>query len=159
MENGKRLLSQIRKLFPSIVLSFIAYKASAQDNIKFFNSTSAVQFGYGLKTTFDISQLERISFRIALSGGIGAFVGKDWFYPAINTDVSLYRGGIGSNRPGRETGKWFDFETVISYSATIGLEKRLNKGHKYGPSHRSYPLYYFNTRNLPSLQNPYRWSF
>ncbi len=132
--------------------------ASAQDNAVYYRSTNAIQYGYSLKARLDYSNAERLTFTLGVSGGIGSFVGKNWFYQAINSDVILYRGGIGSNRPGRKTGKWLDLETVISYTATAGLANRLRETSPARPGIRNYPLYYFNTRNLPALQNPYRWS-
>lgn len=147
------------KVLAYLTTSFYIHDVLGQDNVHYFESSSAVQVGYGLKTTFDISRVEKFSFRIALSGGVGAFIGRNWFYPTLNGDFTIYKGGLGSNRPGRKTGKWFDLESVISYTATLGVTKRLNQNDKFGPSHRNYPLYYFSNRNLPSLQNPYRWSF
>lgn len=130
----------------------------AQKNARYFSSTTAVQYGYAVKITADISSVESFSFRIGLSGGIGAFLGNNWLYPSLNGDIMLYHGGLGSNHPGKKKGNGLSVESVLSYTATIGWNNRMSYTDKARPGERNYPLYYFSNWNIPSLQNPYRYS-
>ena len=158
------MLIDIRRRFSpillilSLILTVGYHVTHAQEQAIFYSNANAIQYGYSLKGRIDFSKVERLTFTLGISGGIGSFIGKNWFYPSLNTDLILYRGGIGSNRPGRKGGKWLDLETVISYTVTTGLVNRMRESSPARPGIRNYPLYYFNTRNLPSLQNPYRWS-
>ncbi len=141
-----------------LIFYCIIHTAGAQKNTTFFSSATAVQYGYGIKATADLSGVERFSFRIGISGGIGAFVWQNWFYPTINTDLMFYKGGLGSNYPGKKSKKWLSIESVISYTATLGWSNRMNTVNKARPGLRNYPLYYFNNWTVPSLQNPFRYS-
>jgi hypothetical protein len=119
-----------------------------------------VQYGYSIKliTEFRGRRDEWCSFRLGLSGGIGAYTGNNWFYPSLNVDLMLYHGGIGSSRPGCTDCNGIDVEAIISYTITTGWNNRMRQDSHIRPGIRNYPLYYFNNWNHPSLQNPYNYS-
>ncbi|MBC7849064.1 MAG: hypothetical protein H7Y31_04980 [Chitinophagaceae bacterium] len=131
----------------------------AQD-VKFNQRNSAAQIGYTLKAQAELGTRKGNWFhwRIGASAGIGAFAGENWFYPSLQVDLMLYHGGMGSKWPGEKKNNYFDVEANVAYTITAGLESRMANGNAKGPAFRSYPLYYFNTFQLPPLQNPYNWS-
>lgn len=133
------------------------HSVQSQKNAVFFNSRSAVQYGYGVKLTADISKLEQLSFRLGFTSGLGAYWGGNWLYPTLNGDLMVFRGGLGSAYPGNKS-RFLDVEAIVSYMITTGFNNRLNQTSKARPGLRNYPLYYMNTWNLPALQNPFRWS-
>lgn len=138
----------------------VCCRSIAQDNPTFSTSSSAIQYGYSVKliTEFRARPDEWFSFRLGLSGGIGAYTGDNWFYPSLNVDLMFYHGGIGSSRPGIKHGNGIDVEGIISYTLTVGATNRMKYSSDLRPGIRNYPLYYFNNWNLPSLQNPYNYS-
>lgn len=148
-----------RNLYFVAVFLMLAIKAPllAQKNAIFFNSKNAVQYGYGLKFTADISKLEGLSFRLGVTGGLGAYWGDNWLYPTLNSDLMLFRGGLGSARPGDKS-RLLDVEAIVSYMLTAGWDNRMTYSSNVRPGIRNYPLYYMNTWNQPALQNPFRWS-
>jgi len=142
------------------ICSLVSYNSFAQENPTFTSSSSAVQYGYSIKliTEFRGRRDEWLSFRLGVSGGIGAYTGNNWFYPSLNVDLMLYHGGIGSSRPGIKEKNFIDIEGVISYTITAGWNNRMRQTSDIRPGIRNYPLYYFNNWNFPSLQNPYNYS-
>ena len=143
-------------LFTSLLLVQLN-SVNAQQNTKIVSSRTAIQYGYGLKFTADISRIEKLSFRLGITSGLGAFWGGNWLYPSLNGDFMIFRGGLGSARPGDKS-RFIDYEGIISYMITAGFSNRLRFASSARPGLRNYPLYYMNTWNLPSLQNPFRWS-
>ena len=133
--------------------------AQSDESTFYFHSTSAVQYGYGVKASisFPAGGEEKIHIRATLSGGIGAFVGNNWLYPSLNADLMFYHGGFGSSRPGIKR-NWLDADFVIAYTATAGWKNRMNEVSAVRVGERNYPLYYFSTWSQPSLQNPYNYS-
>jgi hypothetical protein len=142
--------------------NFLIYvnPVQAQNSQTFYSNKTGAQYGYSLKGLIEIGHRKKsVHWRLGLSGGIGAFLGNEWLYPSLNTDLMLYRGGIGSKYPGSNVGSGIEFEWIISYTFTAGFENRMRANHRIQPGIRNYPLYYFNTFTYPSLQNPYNYSF
>ena len=137
----------------SLILFFFLLSPSlaAQQNLHINSSTSGVQYGYSLKATAEFGNKgNTFVWRVGVSGGIGAFLGAEWCYPAFNTDLLLYQGGIGSNWPGNKR-KQLDIELNLSYSVTVGAQNRLKSDSYLRPGVRNYPLYYFSNFTLPVL--------
>ena len=155
INHGKYLLT-VKRLFFCLCL-FQSHQLIAQKNASYASSIHAFQYGGSLKLQAEIGKHEGFNFRFTISGGVGAYAGKGWFYPSLQTDLMLYYGGLGSRYQGNKKKK-LDFEPVVSYTLTFGAEDRMKMSSRIRPGLRNYPLYYFNNWNLPALQNPFNWS-
>lgn len=150
---------------------------TAQNKFAPYDSKSSLQYGFSAKLLVGIGVWnperkkngsnnyisEYMNWRFAVSGGVGSFTGdKNWFYPALNMDIMLYQGGVGSKWPGHKRSKsafqQSDLEFIFSYSFTGGFNYRLRKNWFNQDGFVNMPLYYFNTFNQPSLQNPFEYS-
>lgn len=130
---------------------------SAWSQVSEFESDAGVQRGIGVKVLASFSTVEKLNYRIGLIAGFGGYLGdKRWLYPAFNTDLMLFGGGMGSPSPGIKS--CLNVEWIVSYLATIGCHDRLNHASSSRPEIRNYPLYYFNNWSHPSLQNPFEYS-
>ncbi len=147
----------------SMLCILVSFQCYGQREITYHNSPSAVQYGYAVKAVIQLStsSRERASFRLGVSGGIGGFVGDNWFYPTLNADIMFYHGGLGSSWPGSicNGSNYFDLEAIVSYTVTLGWHNRMKEISSIRPGIRNYPLYYFNNWCLPALQNPFNYSF
>lgn len=145
-------------LIVSVVIILLHSKdVTAQENASFTSHPHALQYGGALKLHAEFGKREGFNFRLTLSGGIGTFAGKGWFYPSIQSDMMIYYGGLGSRWQGNRKKK-IDFEPLLSYTLTFGMQDRMKSGNRLRPGVRNYPLYYFNNWSLPALQNPFNWS-
>lgn len=153
------LSTWITSTFLFCIVLLIAIAVHAQNTKRFYNNNAAVQYGYAIKGLIEAGHMKKsFHWRLGLSAGVGAFLGNEWLYPSLNTDIMLYRGGIGSKFPGSSRGSGIECEWTIAYTFTAGFENRMKKNHHLRPGIRNYPLYYFNTFTSPSLQNPYNYS-
>jgi hypothetical protein len=135
------------------------HPVSAQKNTSYFPSSTGNQYGFALKAYLEYSKLEKLTFRVGFSGGVGASLGGNWLYPTLNSDLMLYSGGMGSNRPGvKKFINSIELEWIFSYTVTMGTGYRLRENSRHKPGIRNYPLYYFKNHTMPALQNPYKWS-
>lgn len=140
-----------------IIFLFFFCPVRSQENASYSTSIHAFQYGGSLKLQAEFGKQEGFNFRLTISGGIGAYAGKGWFYPSIQSDLMIYYGGLGSRFQGNKKKK-IDIEPILSYTLTFGGQDRMKMGSKLRPGLRNYPLYYFNNWNLPALQNPFNWS-
>ncbi|MEO5681606.1 MAG: hypothetical protein ABIQ88_03135 [Chitinophagaceae bacterium] len=142
-----------------LIAHILSFNTAAQKNNSYFYSNTGEQLGASIKLTAEIGNSKTsFSWRMGISGGAAAFLGRDWLYPSLHADLMLYHGGIGSNWPGIKSSCYADIELSVAYTFTIGLKNRLYTNSNLNPVVRHYPLYYLNTFNIPPLQNPFNYS-
>ena len=168
----------LKQTMITIAFVYTSVSLTAQNKLLTYESKSSLQYGFSVKLLVGIGvrmpekktngsnnfYSEYMNWRLAVSGGLGSFLGdRNWFYPSMNMDLMLYQGGIGSKWPGHKRNKsafsQSDLEVVWSYTFTAGYNYRLRKNwfNRQG-GWINMPLYYFNTFNHPSLQNPFEYS-
>ncbi|WP_397362743.1 hypothetical protein [Olleya sp. R77988] len=136
-----------KSLFICCLFSVIA-TAQVKTTIEQSNSDD-FQFGGALKLTFEVQKFT--NFRLSIAAGAGKKIeGLNYIYPAINTEIQLYNGGIGSSLLySKQRQLILDF--IISFNVTGGIREVGT----YGYATRYNPLNYFSDLSAKPLQNPY----
>src|SRR5689334_12331027 len=78
-----------------LIFSFIRSPATAQD-IKLTAGTHGTQWGVAAKFTLETDHGWHPIIRLALSGGVGTFIGGSNFFPSLHADIMFYNNGFGS---------------------------------------------------------------
>jgi hypothetical protein len=151
----------LNKLFYTCVFSFALLHTRAQQKLYVKNSSNGLQYGFSVKAQVEFStvkQTQRPHLRLALAGGVGSSFIDNNIYPTLNTELLLYNGGLGSSKPGyKKPALTIDFITALTL--TTGVKDFLQQSRQQLFLNRNVPLYYFADFGLPSLQNPFAYSF
>lgn len=144
----------MRFLFLMLSL-FIQFNLFSQNELLINN----VQYGASIKAKINFcptSKNERkINYRLSTCFGVASKWIVDEIYPAINTEISLYNGGLGSGSI--EKNRYCSLDAIIAFTLTSGhLNDNYNRN--YAIVNRNVPLKYFGDFAIPALVNPYNYS-
>ncbi len=142
----------------SIILLSI-FNVTGQTTTKTNSSPLSVQTGISLKITaeFAFSKTQKSPvIHAAANVGVGSNFATDWLYPALNLEVDLYNGGLGSRSEKKNAFK--DLDIVAGLTFTAGTKNRFSTLNYAANANRIIPLYYFSDMVLPALQNPFQTS-
>ncbi|MES2747358.1 MAG: hypothetical protein V4648_03205 [Bacteroidota bacterium] len=143
---------------PWCIILFLILKCPtfSQEN----NLINGIQYGATAKVKIEISPNSKneplINFRISASLGLASTWITDEIYPSVNGEIQFYNGGLGSRTDTIK--RQVTLDGVLAFTLTGG-----HLYSKYASSDatltRNVLLRYFSNFAIPSLQNPYNYSF
>jgi len=138
-----------------LALMLLPGALSAQTAVASLTSSNRLQYGVSLKASLLIDSRKQHPnpyFRIGADAGVASTFVRDCIYPAVNLEIQLYNGGLGTrSADGHLFGP--DFELLPAFTLTAGWNDRSGQY-----ADRLIPLYYFSNYARPALRNPYAHS-
>lgn len=148
------------KLFLLILIS--CSKLYAQSKLKTGDDVYSMQTGFSVKVALELgntTQKPIANCRISSNIGVGSVFIADWLYPALNLELGLYNGGMGSSSESSFIRSRWDVEITPAITFTAGTKNSLVTPWTKRLVNRNIPLYYFSDHVYPALQNPFDFSF
>lgn len=154
-------------VFISIFLLVVSpIKIIGQPEGEVFTSGSSVQYGVSLNILMEWNfssekgnkKVKNPVFSLSVNSGIGTNMLASEIYPAFNTEIRIYNGGLGSAKSSFPHPK-ISVDIITALTLTVGHNNRLNLSKGASRVNDNIPLYYFSNFVFPSLRNPFDYSF